>query len=67
MSSNHAKDVQAVIRAARKAGVEIGTNGKGHVTFDVPGQRQVLCSLRPGSAKAVTSLKVRLRKIGVPV
>lgn len=67
MAGNHASDVQALIRKARKQGAAIGVNGRGHVTFSLPGQQTVLCSRRPGSAKAITSLKVRLRSIGLDV
>lgn len=60
------KDVEKVIRKARKAGWEIELTGGNHIKFTSPrGGKPVIGSLSPGSSRAVRTLRHNLEKAGL--
>lgn len=60
------KDVEKVIRKARKAGWDIQITGGNHIKFQPPkGGQAVIGSLSPGSSRSVRTLRHNLAKAGL--
>ena len=60
-------DVAHLQRLARKQGFTISVATNGHLVWTAPDGRSTQTAASPGSDKAITAMKVYLRRIGLKV